>query len=503
MVINQMNQELMPNFLKKRAFLTPDRIALYFDGQALSFKDLYDKSFETAGRLTAFGVKKKSFTGILLTNHIDTVFILFALQLIGARAVMLNNRLSARELEWQLKDSKTDIVIADASFSVTESLKRSQLGQCNIVTKEELWSKSAEIFKAEEEIDLADICTIMYTSGTTGNPKGVIQTYGNHWWSATGSALNLGIMDADCWLCAVPIFHISGFSILMRSVIYGMSIVLHESFDVLKTLSDIEQKRVTIMSVVTTMLTRITDYLNGEHLPAHFRCMLLGGGPAPLPLLETCADFGIPVFQSYGMTETSSQIVTLAPEYSLAKLGSAGKTLFPSEIKILTTEGKNALPGEAGEITVKGPNVTPGYLYREDATKEKFRNGWLHTGDIGYLDEEGFLFVLDRRDDLIISGGENIYPAELEGILLGHSAVKEAGVIGIPDEKWGQVPAAYVVIRKSADVTEEELIEFCSTRMARYKVPKEIHTIEELPRNAAKKLLRRKLRELWEAGREK
>jgi len=255
--------------------------------------------------------------------------------------------------------------------------------------------------------------------------------------------------------------------------------------------------------VVSTMLTRITDYLNGEHLPAHFRCMLLGGGPAPLPLLETCADFGIPVFQSYGMTETSSQIVTLAPEYSLAKLGSAGKTLFPSQINILTTEGKNAQPGEAGEIIVKGPNVTPGYLYREDATKEKFRNGWLHTGDIGYLDEEGFLFVLDRRDDLIISGGENIYPAELEGILLGHSGVTEAGVIGIPDEKWGQVPAAYVVIRKSADVTEEELIEFCSTRMARYKVPKEIHTIEELPRNAAKKLLRRKLRELWEAGREK
>ncbi len=194
----------------------------------------------------------------------------------------------------------------------------------------------------------------MYTSGTTGNPKGVIQTYGNHWWSAVGSALNLGFMDRDCWLCSVPLFHISGFSILMRSVIYGMPIVLHEKFNVENTFKDIKDKQVTIMSVVGTTLTRIVDALGEKRLPEHFRCMLLGGGPAPLPLLKKCVDKEIPVFQSYGMTETSSQIVTLSPEYSLTKLGSAGKPLFPAQLRIQLEDGKWHQLDEAGEIVVKG-----------------------------------------------------------------------------------------------------------------------------------------------------
>ncbi|MDR4948963.1 o-succinylbenzoate--CoA ligase [Neobacillus cucumis] len=497
-----MDTQMMPNFLIKRAFLTPNRTAVYFQDQSFSFKKLYDRSLETAGRLQAFGINKNHFVGVLLTNHLDTVVILFALQLLGAKAVMLNHRLTSTELLWQLRDSKASFLILEDFFLETEKIKHQEIEQpLMTITKKQLKECESTPPVVQEEISLADICTIMYTSGTTGNPKGVIQTYGNHWWSSTGSALNLGTIESDCWLCSVPLFHISGYSILMRSVIYGMPIVLHEKFDEERTIQDIQLKRVTIMSVVGTMLTQIVNRLEERRLPDFFRCMLLGGGPAPLPLLEACVNKDIPVFQTYGMTETSSQIVTLAPEDSLQKLGSAGKPLFPSQVRIELENGAIAGAGLAGEIVVKGPNVTLGYLYRPEVTRDKIRNGWLYTGDIGYMDEEGFLYVMDRRSDLIISGGENIYPAELEAILLAHPDVIEAGVTGIEDPKWGQIPVAFIVKKEGTALSQEEIQQFCTERLAKYKVPKAVYFTEHLPRNAAKKLLRRKLRE-WVKGNE-
>lgn len=494
-------QNTMPNFLKKRAFLTPERPAVYFQEQTLTFKELYERSVKTAGQLQKLGIEHGQFAAVLLKNHLDTVVILFALQLLGVKTVVLNIRLTPVELLWQLKDSKASTLILEDSFSDLEDLFTLKLPSLKAIPKTALFAAELMNPELQDEINLNEICSIMYTSGTTGNPKGVIQTYGNHWWSAVGSALNLGLTDQDCWLCTVPLFHISGFSILMRSMIYGMPIVLHEKFDEEQAIRDMEEKRVTIMSVVGTMLTRIVDTLKDRKLPKEFRCMLLGGGPAPLPLLKACVEKQIPVFQTYGMTETSSQIVTLSPEYSLNKLGSAGKPLFPSEIRIERADGSLAQPGEAGEIVVKGPNVTSGYLNRQDATEEKIRHGWLYTGDIGCLDEDGFLFVLDRRADLIISGGENIYPAEIEAVLLAHPAVLEAGVTGLDDENWGQVPAAFIVTRTGERVPPDELQQFCLKRLAKYKVPKTFYMTDQLPRNAANKLLRRTLREWLNEGR--
>ncbi|MFK9095201.1 o-succinylbenzoate--CoA ligase [Bacillus salipaludis] len=491
-----MPNETMPNFINKRAFLTPDRTAVYFQEKTYSFKELYDRSLKVAGQLQALGLQQDQYVGVLLKNHLDTVVILFALQLLGVKAVILNNRLTPAELAWQLNDSKASFLVLEEAF---EKMELEQLSRVKTITTERLFQVEPVEPAIIDEISLSDICTIMYTSGTTGNPKGVMQTYGNHWWSSVGSALNLGQMESDCWLCSVPLFHISGFSILMRSVIYGMPIVLHDHFDVERTITDIQEKKVTIMSVVGTMLTGIVEALNDRRLPDQFRCMLLGGGPAALPLLQACVEKEIPVFQTYGMTESSSQIVTLSPEYSLAKLGSAGKTLFPAQLKIVLDNGCPAKAGEAGEIAVKGANVTQGYLYRPEATKEKFRDGWFYTGDIGYMDEEGFLYVIDRRSDLIISGGENIYPAEIEAVLLAHPSVADAGVTRIDDLKWGQVPAAFIVKRE--DITKDELQQFCHTHLAKYKVPKAFYFVEKLPRNAAKKLLRRELRE-WVADNE-
>lgn len=486
--------EKMPNWLKKRADLTPDREAFIYEGHTYTFNEVYQQALEFAGKLCAAGLKKGSTGAVLLSNKQESVFILYALQMVGVRTVILNNRLTAAELSWQLNDSGAELLIFDGDFS-----EKAGSMEANIISMKDLAGMEGTQPVILEEYDMNDVTTIMYTSGTTGNPKGVLQTYGNHWWSAAGSCLNLGLHEQDKWLCAVPIFHISGYSILMRSQIYGMPVVLHHSFDEQKTISDISGYGVTIMSVVSTMLRRILSGLGEEKLPENFRCMLLGGGPAPLPMLEECIEKKIPVFQTYGMTETSSQFATLSPEYSIQKLGSAGKALFPNQIKIVAADGQETAPQAEGEIIVKGPNVTIGYFNRESETADKIREGWLFTGDIGYLDSEGFLYVLDRRSDLIISGGENIYPAEIEGALLSHPAIADAGVIGMDDEQWGQVPAAFLVKSPGMDVAEEELVELCSQKLAKYKIPKRFIFVGELPRNAAKKLLRRKLREFLES----
>jgi O-succinylbenzoic acid--CoA ligase len=220
--------------------------------------------------------------------------------------------------------------------------------------------------------------------------------------------------------------------------------------------------------------------------------VLLGGGPAPRDLLEECARRGVPVVQTYGLTEAASQVATLPPEDALRKLGSAGKPLMPTEVRI-ENDGVECAAGEAGEIVIRGPTVTLGYENNLEATAQVLRDGGFHTGDIGYLDDEGYLYVLDRRDDLIISGGENVYPAEIEAALRAHPAVDEAAVIGVADERWGQAPLAYVVLRADVSITESDLRAFCAERLARYKIPARIEFVPSLPRNAAGKLLRRKL----------
>ncbi|PMC36926.1 o-succinylbenzoate--CoA ligase [Bacillus sp. UMB0899] len=486
-----MNQSY-PNWLKQRAELTPNRLAVKVEEVELTFDELYQRVTTQINHLVSFGVKKGEHVGVLMRNSVEMIEMIHAVFSIGAVAVLLNNRLSSKEIAWQLEDVQAKHLIGHEKFlfQVDEEI--------NVIPVEKLHKKTSskkdEVF---EGFTSDQVATIMYTSGTTGHPKGVMQTFGNHWSSAVGSALNLGLDPNDRWLLAVPLFHISGLSILFRSVIYGIGIVLFERFDAEKMNKAIMKDGVTIVSVVTTMLNQMLDKLGKETYPDTFRCMLAGGGPVPKDILEKAIERQIPVFQTYGMTETASQIVTLSPEYSMNKLGSAGKPLFSCEMKIMK-DGKVCSAYEEGEILVKGPNITKGYWKRGEATQKAFTEEWFHTGDQGYIDEDGFLFVLDRRSDLIISGGENIYPAEIENVLLSHHAVVDAGVIGIEDKKWGQVPYAFIV--SNMKVNHDQLIEYCHERLARYKVPKGITVLEELPRNASNKLVRRKLKEQFAKG---
>jgi O-succinylbenzoic acid--CoA ligase len=446
---------LVPDWLRQRARLSPDRPALIAPGTDWTFADLDERVDAAAADLRARGVQPAQHIGLRMPNGAGFVVAVHALMRLGAVVVPINTRLTPAEVAWQS---------ADAHLALT------------LEQPDALLESPGDAQAVERDFDLAARHSIIYTSGTSGRPKGAILTYGNHWWSAVGSALNLGTLPSDRWLACLPLFHVGGLAILLRGVIYGIPVDVHERFDAAAVNDAIDHAGVTIVSVVSTMLERMLSQRAGRPFPTTLRCVLLGGGPAPLPLLERALALGAPVFQSYGLTEAASQVATLAPEDVRRKVGSAGKPLMGTQLRIEPD----------GEILVRGPTVSPGYLHQPP------RGNWLRTGDLGYLDDEGYLYVLDRRDDLIVSGGENVYPAEVEAALLAHPAVEEAGVFGVADAEWGQVVCAAVRVRSAVDV--DELQTFCRQRLAGYKVPRQVRLVEVLPRTASGKLLRRELR---------
>jgi O-succinylbenzoic acid--CoA ligase len=351
----------------------------------------------------------------------------------------------------------------------------------------------------DEGFDADAVQAIMYTSGTSGRPKGAMLTAGNFFWSAFGSMTTLGVHTDDRWLACLPLFHVGGLSILFRSVINGTTAVIHESFDPLRANRAIDEDGVTLISVVSTMLLRMLEAREYRPFPPSLRCVLLGGGPVPQELIDAGLRLNIPVAQTYGLTETASQATTLRLSEVVERAGSAGRPLLPVEIRVERENGSICAAGEPGEIVVRGANVSPGYWQQPAATAAAIRDGWLHTGDAGYLDAEGYLYVIDRRDDLIVSGGENVYPAEVESVLSLHPAVREAGVFALRDLRWGQTVAAAVVLREGVLLTEEALRVFCREHLAGYKSPRRVFFIDELPRTASGKLLRRELRRTYES----
>ncbi|WP_339254641.1 o-succinylbenzoate--CoA ligase [Sporosarcina sp. FSL W8-0480] len=479
---------MIPNWLLKRSKLTPNRTALSFGDERWTFQELKEEADLIARKLRMNGLEEGDRIALLGPSNPEMVFVIHGCLLAGLEIVMLNSRLSTKEILWQFGDANASLLIVEDGLLLQAGLK-----DVPMITFSSLQSSGQRDFSVSKMWDESRTITIMYTSGTTGFPKGVRQTAGNHTSSALSSVLNLGLTDDDSWLCTMPLFHISGFSILVRSVIYGMEVRLYEKFDTKPIVDEIRNGTVTRMSVVATSLQRILEEFEKTETVAHpaFRTMLAGGGPVPDDFLKRAESRKLPVLQTYGMTETSSQTATLSSEDALRKSGSAGKPLFFNQIKIRDTEQ----PNELGEVLIAGPHVTLGYIGHA-VNKEPLEDGWLPTGDIGYFDEEGYLFIVDRRSDLIISGGENIYPAEVENVLLSHPKVKEAGVCGQSHPEWGSVPVAFIV--SNEDISQEELEIHCRESLAPYKIPKAYYFVDELPRNASNKLLRRELKE-WAA----
>ncbi len=490
----------MKPWLEARAALAPDQPALTLNGVTRSFAELAGRARATALRLRALGVHDGDLVALLLPNGLPFVELVHALPLCGAALLPLNVRLTPRELAFQLEHARPAILIhgggalaATAREAAGEKLARAAIEPCDVTHLAEVVPVLEEAASLRDAVDLERVCAVLYTSGTTGAPKGAELRHGNLLWSAVGSALHLGVLPGERWLACMPLFHVGGLSILARSVLAGTEVVLHESFSPDAVARSLAHERVSLVSLVAVMLERLLDVWGERPAPPTLRCVLLGGGPAPRPLLERARALGFPVVTTYGLTEAASQVATLPLHEVGRRVDVVGKPLLGTEIRIADESGTALPPGAPGEILVRGPTVMRGYLGRPDETARALRDGWLHTGDIGALDAEGFLHVLDRRSDLIVSGGENVYPAEVEAVLLAHPSVAEAAVVGLADASFGQRVAAFVVPRASARVTDSELERFCRASLAGYKIPRAFHRVTELPRNASGKILRRSL----------
>jgi O-succinylbenzoic acid--CoA ligase len=439
----------LDDWLAQRSQSCPERTALIADGAEVTYAELEPEATWVARRLAAQGVRRGSVAAMTMHPRREQVVLVHALMKLGAVLLPLSPRLSAAERAAAIAAEELAIDLDDAGELTQTEADMPLLG--------------------EHDMD-ALACKAM-TSGSTGAPDPVGLTYGNFLWSAVGSAFNIGVEPGDRWLCCLPLSHISGLGIVMRSVIYGTTAVVHDGFAVDRVAASLERDGITVVSLVATMLTRLLEA--GADLSAP-RAILVGGGPVPKDALEEALGRGATVVQTYGLTEACSQVTTLAPADARRKLGSAGRPLLTTHLRI-----------QDGEILVQGPTVAPG---RADA------DGWLHTGDLGRIDEEGFLYVEDRIDDMIVSGGENVVPAEVEKVLLRHPEVADAAVVGREDPEWQQAVTAIVVLVEGSDVSPDELRRHCAESLAGFKVPKRVELAAALPRTPSGKLMRRALR---------
>ncbi len=502
---------VFPDWIAHRGRGMPGHIALVVGRSEWTFAELDDEITSAAKKLATLGVQAGDRVAVLLHNGCEMAVLPHAVLRCGATLVPLNVRLSEHELAWQLGDSKPRLLFVDERTydqGVNAAREYSGIRVVSIDrrdTEHDSENTFDRVAEADVELRLVHdgdaVLAIIYTSGTTGRPKGAMLTVSNFWWSAIGSALNLGTRSEDKWLACMPLFHVGGLSILIRAAIYGITAVVQDGFDETAVNAAID-KGVTIVSVVAVMLERMLVQRGGDLYPATLRCVLLGGGPAPVSLLERSSSMSAPVIQTYGLTETCSQVATLSPQDAASRHGAAGRALYPNEVRIALQPG--GTPGDrAGEIVVRGPVVMAGYFGQPDATARAIEDGWLRTGDIGLVDGQGYLYVLDRREDLIVTGGENVYPAEVEDALFSHPSIAEAGVIGIIDEKWGQRVVAIARLADGADEAAHDapaLASWCRARLAGYKIPAEFRFVTDpLPRTASGKLRRGELRDVANA----
>lgn len=494
----------------------PDKTAFVFESRRYTFKQVNERVNRLINALADLGVEKGDRVGILAYNC-PQYFEVFGLAKAGRVCVPLNYRSVGRELVYLINDSESNTLILESEFAdVVNSIRHELDGVRNFIcldaARENMLSYEQLIsrFPPDEptdDVEADDPCVLFYTSGTTGHPKGAIHT--NKSLVAEIMLRHSDFGSDDIALCVMPFFHVAGSATtLFPAFGSGATIVIHRTFDEALVLAAIEREKVTYVGLVPAMVIRLLEHPNlSQYDLSSLRTIMYVGAPMPIEVLRRgIGHFGEIFTQLFGQTETLNLAVLDKEEHKLEgspkeikKLESAGKPFVEGELRIVDEQGRDVPMGEVGEIVARSDRMMTGYWKMPDQTAETIKDGWLHTGDMGKMDEDGHIYLVDRKKDMIISGGENIYSREVEEVLYMHPAVLEAAVIGVPDEKWGESVKAVVVLKEGAAASEEDIIDFCKGHLASYKKPRSVEFQDSLPKTASGKIKKSEIRERhWE-----
>lgn len=496
--------------LEKRAHLNPKLEACVEaeSGRRFTYTQLNARSNKTANMLLDQGVKPGDRVALLMMNGVEFIETFFAIAKLGGVCVPLNWRLTGDELCFILKDSGSTSLVFSSDFTEVVEDIHGRGGEATDVAR---WISVGERSAISQDYDALhaaasdasppvgakddDMLFIMYTSGTTGLPKGAVHTHNSTLWGSLTSIATSDMQQKDRYLLVLPLFHVGALSPLIACVHAGGTAVVMRAFDLDAMWTNIEAEKITTMMAVPAMLNFMllspakdtADY-------STLRWVMSGAAPVPVTLIETYAGMGIEIHQVYGLTETCGPSCLIAPDDAIVKAGSTGKAFFHTNVRVVDSDGNNIEAGGVGEVIVSARHVMKEYWNRPDATAEAIVDGWFHTGDLASMDEDGFVYIQDRIKDMIISGGENIYPAEIENVLLSHPKIQDCAVIGQQNQQWGEVCLA-VVVREDDSITEADVLKHCDGKLARYKQPKGVEFIDTIPRNPTGKALKRILRD--------
>ncbi|RQO46077.1 fatty-acid--CoA ligase [Rhodococcus sp. KBW08] len=508
--------------VRQNACHAPQTTVIDYPGYSLTYAELEDRTARLATGLTSDGVIAGDRVAYIGLNSPTFLITMLASFRIGAIFVPVNFRLAGPELQTVLDRSGAIVLIGEESHRHTiEAVReRTALKRCVLVDDDPEvpaptgavtgWEKLSDVlacatpqtFVVPATFD--DPAILMYTSGTTGLPKGVTLTHGNIWWNSVNVDSRIDTRRGDVTYASAPLFHVGALnSFVLRTVVRGGTVLVRRSFDPSEFLEDLVEHRVNSVFAVPAMLStlsRVTGVFDTDL--THLRSIVVAGAPVPPSLIRRYAEHDILLQQAWGLTETAPFATHLPVEHTITKIGSAGIPMPYNEVRVVDpATGQVAVAGVAGEIVVRGPNVTPGYWENPEATDAAFDSeGWFHSGDIGYLDDDGYLYIVDRLKDMVISGGENIYPAEVERVLANMPGISDVAVVGTPDDKWGEIVVAVVSADAGADPSLEDIRDFAARELARYKLPQRLRIVERVPRNASGKLEKSTIRELVGEG---